>query len=98
MEFVLPAGVQPATSGVESAVPFGPRRWQAGAGGLDRTGTSCLEDRHAAHYATPARRNHRSHDACVMAESTGIEPVHPEGLDALASRCLAARPTLQLRR
>src|SRR3954467_3921316 len=31
-----------------------------------------------------------------MAESTGIEPVRPEGLDALAPRCLAARPTPQL--
>ena len=33
--------------------------------------------------------------AFVMAESTGIEPVRPEGLDALAPRCLTARPTLQ---
>ena len=30
----------------------------------------------------------------VMAVSTGIEPVRPEGLDALAPRCLTARPTL----
>ena len=33
----------------------------------------------------------------VMAESTGIEPVRPEGLDALAPRCLTARPTLQFK-
>ena len=32
-----------------------------------------------------------------MAESTGIEPVRPEGLDALAPRCLTARPTLQFK-
>ena len=31
-----------------------------------------------------------------MAESTGIEPVRPKGLDALAPRCLTARPTLQI--
>ena len=37
---------------------------------------------------------HRVH---VMAESTGIEPVRPEGLDALAPRCLTARPTLQFK-
>ena len=37
---------------------------------------------------------HRLH---VMAESTGIEPVRPEGLDALAPRCLTARPTLQFK-
>jgi hypothetical protein len=34
---------------------------------------------------------------CMMAESTGIEPVRPEGLDALAPRCLTARPTLQFK-
>jgi hypothetical protein len=33
----------------------------------------------------------------AMAESTGIEPVRPEGLDALAPRCLTARPTLQFK-
>lgn len=55
--------------------------------------TSCLEDRHAAHYATPATMNDHNER---LVESTGIEPVHPEGFDALAPRCLAARPTLQL--
>lgn len=38
-----------------------------------------------------------SDPVCARAESTGIEPVRPEGLDALASRCLAARPTLQFK-
>jgi hypothetical protein len=52
---VLPTGVQPAKSSVESAVPLAP-----GDGRLVRAvgiepNTSCLEDRHAAHYATPAR-------------------------------------------
>ena len=52
---VLPTGVQPAMSSVESAVPLAP-----GDGRLVRAAgiepdTSCLEDRHAAHYATPAR-------------------------------------------
>ena len=54
-ELVLPTGVQPAKSSVESAVPLAP-----GDGRLVRAvgiepNTSCLEDRHAAHYATPAR-------------------------------------------
>ena len=30
-----------------------------------------------------------------MAEGAGVEPARPEGLAALASRCLAARPTLR---
>src|SRR6266852_5844056 len=30
-----------------------------------------------------------------MAESAGVEPARPEGLAALAVRCLAARPTLR---
>ena len=38
----------------------------------------------------------RSAEAHEMAESTGIEPVRPEGLDALAPRCLTARPTLRI--
>ena len=29
-----------------------------------------------------------------MAEGAGVEPARPEGLAALAVRCLAARPTL----
>jgi hypothetical protein len=100
MNLVLPTGVQPAKSSVESAVPLAP-----GDGRLVRAvgiepNTSCLEDRHAAHYATPAGRSDRSRMGSptgvgVMAESTGIEPVRPEGLDALAPRCLTARPTLQ---
>ena len=32
----------------------------------------------------------------LMAESAGVEPARPEGLAALAPRCLAARPTLRL--
>ena len=68
-------------SGVESAVPLAP-----GDGRLVRAAgiepdTSCLEDRHAAHYATPAdRRIDRdglTHGVRMMAESTGIEPVRP---------------------
>lgn len=31
---------------------------------------------------------------CYMVESAGVEPARPEGLVALAPRCLAARPTL----
>jgi hypothetical protein len=31
-----------------------------------------------------------------VAEGAGIEPARPEGLAALAVRCLAARPTLRL--
>ena len=30
-----------------------------------------------------------------MVESAGVEPARPEGLVALAPRCLAARPTLR---
>ena len=55
VNLVLPTGVQPSKSSVESAVPLAP-----GDGRLVRAAgiepdTSCLEDRHAAHYATPAR-------------------------------------------
>ena len=32
----------------------------------------------------------------LVAESAGVEPARPEGLAALAPRCLAARPTLRL--
>ena len=123
MNLVLPTGVQPAKSGVESAVPLAPGDGRlARAAGIEPN-TSCLEDRHAAHYATPARMSRRNgrgkrrcsirpalssykirsiamgiaHRARVMAESTGIEPVRPEGLDALAPRCLTARPTLQFK-
>src|SRR5436190_21485592 len=32
----------------------------------------------------------------VLAESAGVEPARPEGLAALAPRCLAARPTLRM--
>ena len=57
LNLVLPTGVQPAKSSVESAVPLAP-----GDGRLVRAvgiepNTSCLEDRHAAHYATPAKFN-----------------------------------------
>jgi hypothetical protein len=31
-----------------------------------------------------------------LAESAGVEPARPEGLVALAPRCLAARPTLRI--
>jgi (p)ppGpp synthase/HD superfamily hydrolase len=34
-------------------------------------------------------------DQPVTYEDTGIEPVRPEGLDALAPHCLTARPTLR---
>ena len=37
-------------------------------------------------YAKPAK----------VAESAGVEPARPEGLVALAPRCLAARPTLRM--
>src|SRR5262245_43353121 len=30
-----------------------------------------------------------------MADGAGVEPARPEGLDALAPRCLAARPTIR---
>lgn len=54
-ELVLPAGVQPAKSSVESAVPLAPGDGRlVRAAGIEPN-TSCLEDRHAAHYATPAR-------------------------------------------
>ena len=54
-ELVLPTGVQPAKSSVESAVPLAPGDGRlARAAGIEPN-TSCLEDRHAAHYATPAR-------------------------------------------
>ena len=123
LNLVLPTGVQPAKSSVESAVPLAPGDGRlVRAAGIEPN-TSCLEDRHAAHYATPARvesRNGRESRRCsirpalsvsqdpidrdgiahrvrVMAESTGIEPVRPEGPDALAPRCLTARPTLQFR-
>jgi hypothetical protein len=43
----------------------------------------------------PIDRDGIAHRLRLMAESTGIEPVRPEGLDALAPRCLTARPTLQ---
>jgi hypothetical protein len=43
----------------------------------------------------PIDRDGIAHRLRVMAESTGIEPVRPEGLDALAPRCLTARPTLR---
>jgi hypothetical protein len=36
--------------------------------------------------------------AGILAESAGVEPARPEGLAALALRCLAARPTLLSRR
>jgi hypothetical protein len=45
----------------------------------------------------PIDRDGIAHRLRVMAESTGIEPVRPEGLDALAPRCLTARPTLQFK-
>jgi hypothetical protein len=123
MNLVLPTGVQPAKSSVESAVPLAPGDGRlVRAAGIEPN-TSCLEDRHAAHYATPARmeqpqwtrrarcsvrpalsilqdpidRDGIAHRLRVMAESTGIEPVRPEGLDALAPRCLTARPTLQFK-
>ena len=52
---VLPTGVQPAKSSVESAVPLAPGDGRlVRAAGIEPN-TSCLEDRHAAHYATPAR-------------------------------------------
>ena len=52
---VLPTGVQPAKSSVESAVPLAPGDGRlARAAGIEPN-TSCLEDRHAAHYATPAK-------------------------------------------
>ena len=47
--------------------------------------------------AEAASGQHSGAPAFLMAESTGIEPVRPEGLDALAPRCLAARPTLQFK-
>ena len=54
MNLVLPTGVQPAKSSVESAVPLAPGDGRlARAAGIEPN-TSCLEDRHAAHYATPA--------------------------------------------
>jgi hypothetical protein len=54
---VLPAGVQPAKSGIESAVPLAPGDGRlARAAGIEPD-TSCLVDRHAAHYATPAGMN-----------------------------------------
>ena len=54
-ELVLPTGVQPAKSSVESAVPLAPGDGRlVRAAGIEPN-TSCLEDRHAAHYATPAR-------------------------------------------
>ena len=31
-----------------------------------------------------------------LAESAGVEPARPEGLVALAPRCLAAQPTLRI--
>ena len=123
VQLVLPTGVQPAKSSVESAVPLAPGDGRlARAAGIEPN-TSCLEDRHAAHYATPARmeqpqwtriarcsvrsalsilqdpidRDGIAHRVRAMAESTGIEPVRPEGLDALAPRCLTARPTLQFK-
>ena len=55
MNLVLPTGVQPAKSSVESAVPLAPGDGRlVRAAGIEPN-TSCLEDRHAAHYATPAR-------------------------------------------
>ena len=55
-ELVLPTGVQPAKSSVESAVPLAPGDGRlVRAAGIEPN-TSCLEDRHAAHYATPARK------------------------------------------
>ena len=54
-ELVLPTGVQPAKSSVESAVPLAPGDGRlVRAAGIEPN-TSCLEDRHAAHYATPAK-------------------------------------------
>lgn len=56
--------------------------------------TSCLEDRHAAHYATPAGMSHRNEG---LAESTGIEPVHPEGFDvSTALPCRSANSPVQV--
>src|SRR6185312_12483417 len=55
VQLVLPTGVQPAKSSVESAVPLAPGDGRlVRAAGIEPN-TSCLEDRHAAHYATPAR-------------------------------------------
>ena len=105
---VLPTGVQPAKSSVESAVPLAPGDGRlVRAAGIEPN-TSCLEDRHAAHYATPARIDRPEMDEggpvlpptgqCSSVftvirsirdgdrppgsrdgESTGIEPVRPEG-------------------
>lgn len=56
LQLVLPAGVQPAKSSVESAVPLAPGDGRlVRAAGIEPN-TSCLEDRHAAHYAAPARK------------------------------------------
>jgi hypothetical protein len=55
LHLVLPTGVQPAKSSVESAVPLAPGDGRlVRAAGIEPN-TSCLEDRHAAHCATPAR-------------------------------------------
>jgi hypothetical protein len=55
LQLVLPTGVQPAKSSVESAVPLAPGDGRlVRAAGIEPN-TSCLEDRHAAHYATPAK-------------------------------------------
>jgi hypothetical protein len=54
-QLVLPTGVQPAKSSVESAVPLAPGDGRLARAAGSEPNTSCLEDRHAAHYATPAR-------------------------------------------
>src|SRR6185312_11991217 len=81
VQLVLPTGVQPAKSGVESAVPLAP-----GDGRLVRAAgiepdTSCLEDRHAAHYATPARMEDEKRRCSIQpALSVSQDPIDRDGI------------------
>ena len=85
MELVLPTGVQPAKSSVESAVPLAPGDGRlARAAGIEPN-TSCLEDRHAAHYATPAKwnsRNGRARRRCSIRPALSVlhDPIDRDGI------------------
>jgi hypothetical protein len=91
---VPPRGFEPLPSDLKDRHPDPIRRRREkrkiGAGSGNRTRIFWVEASGSAFELRPRRANEN------VAESAGVEPARPEGLAALAPRCLAARPTLHV--